>query len=81
MGVCGCSRYACGNVMCKVLTVFGDYICDECQLEFKIYMKEKGLEKAKREIYDDELENFMNTIPGSYNEISVDDYFNNDSSE
>ena len=76
MGVCECSRAGCGNIMCKVLTVFGNYICYECLEEFKEHMRQIGKEKATKEVYDTELSNFMDTLPGTYGEeISIDDYF------
>ena len=82
MGVCECSRLGCEEIMCKDLTVFGNYICYDCQKEFKEQLKYLGYPYAKRDYYDEKLWEYLNNGTLLYisperknGEISIDEYF------
>lgn len=79
MGVMSCYRKGCEGIMCHTYVPEIGYICSECQIEFKEYLKSV----EKRELTEGEmmreLENFMVTRKGSYtqgNTLTVEEFLN-----
>ena len=71
MGVCECSRNGCDTVCCKVLTVFGDYICNDCQRDFIELMSSLGYTRENRDFFDEQLKLFLTRS----DKIDISDYF------
>ncbi len=79
MGVKGCSRENCGNIMCDTYVQSIGYICFDCKSEFKKYLQKNGLNPMTEGQISKELEKFMITSKDTYTDgkkITVDDFFN-----
>lgn len=74
MGVMGCYRENCENIMCDTYIAGVGYVCYECKDEFREVMGEGSLEERQ---IDNELKKFMNTPKGRCSKelMSIDDYF------
>lgn len=78
MSVMSCSRVDCNNILCNTYVEAVGYICNECQEEFKNYIKQKNLNPTKEWKITLELKNFMETPKDSYSDgkdCSIDDFF------
>lgn len=78
MGVMGCHRNNCSNVMCDTYVDGIGYICSDCQREFKDYLESKDLTGTIPEgTLRTELKNFMESEKDSYlgNQLGVDEFF------
>jgi hypothetical protein len=81
MGVMGCYRKDCEDIMCDTYIPVVGYICGECQREFKEYlivMNEDENNMSKRSILL-RLQTFMKTPKDNFSNneiITVEDFFN-----
>lgn len=77
MGVRGCFRNDCNNIMCDTYIESIGYICSNCKSEFKDYLEENELELKNEYEITKELKKFMETLKNncSKDDISVDDFF------
>jgi len=78
MGVMGCSRKDCENVLCD--TYIGDigYICNDCKTEFKNYLESENLNPGNESQIRNVLDTFMNIRKDNYSsseKIDVDSFF------
>lgn len=73
-----CSRKSFNNILCDTYINSVGHICNECQQEFKDYLKSECINLATERDIEKQLEIFMETDKG-YNEKSrqmdVDDLF------
>ena len=82
MGVMACDRTDCERIMCNTCINGEYYICNECEDEFKNYLKKKGITSSSKRELMEELHIFMKT-PKTYNGyggndiIDIDEFFNN----
>lgn len=76
MGVMNCSRKNCGHIMCDTYVESIGYICSECNLEFKEYLKNNGLNPTTEGQINRELEKFMITTKYDNNETDVESFVN-----
>lgn len=79
MGVMGCYRTDCTNIMCDTYIDEVGYICSKCQLEFKDYLKAKNINPEDITLgeLNTQLVEFMATISGHHlgTKTTVDDFF------
>ena len=86
MGVMGCHRRDCENIMCATYISAVGYVCGECQQEFKEYLKAMNEDEenmSKKSILR-RLTTFMKTEKATYinsEVISVDDFFRGEEEE
>ena len=66
MGVKGCYRSGCSNIMCDTYIDGAGYLCSECQTEFEEFMKDKETEMT-REYFLKFVKQFMSIPKGEYN--------------
>jgi len=59
MGVLSCSRDGCDNIMCRTYVYGIGYVCDECQDQFKQYLKSKHTSIHSNHDIEEELKNFL----------------------
>ena len=77
MGVLACSRKECDNIMCRTYITSVGYICDDCQIEFKDYLKSKGIVPMTEHGIISSLKIFLHTTE-EYNYIESNyDYLDN----
>lgn len=79
MGVMSCYRKDCESIMCSTYVDEIGYVCDECQEEFKDYLKIKGKNPENEGRIKKQLKKFMSTEKGKYTigkETDVDSFFN-----
>jgi len=79
MGVMGCYRKECENIMCYTYVPSVGYICGECKNEFKDYLESEGKTDLTEGEIRRELRKFMDSTKGDYNKgerINIDDFFN-----
>ena len=86
MGVMGCSRYRCTNIMCHTYIYDIGYICHECKEEFKVYLikRNKNPDSMRDADIKRHLSTFMQTDNDSFtkgNVSSVDDFFDSYSND
>lgn len=79
MGVKGCFRNDCNNIMCDTYIESIGYVCSDCKREFKDYLEENNLEPKNEYEIKKELKKFMETLKDNSckDDISVDDFFSN----
>jgi hypothetical protein len=80
MGVMGCHRKDCEQIMCDTYVSDIGYICWECKSEFKEYLIEmnEDEENMSERSIKLRLKTFMDTSKDTYTEgeeMSVDDFF------
>ena len=74
-----CHRSYCENIMCHTYIDGVGYVCDECQTEFKEYLKSKGIVVETEGEIKKELKKFMDSEKGEYSKgksMNVDEFFN-----
>jgi hypothetical protein len=79
MGVMGCHREGCGNIMCDTYVDGIGYVCNECQKEFKDYLEKEGLTPQREGEIRRELQKFMATEKSMYDmgkEMTINEFFN-----
>lgn len=80
MGVKGCFRSGCENIMCDVYISGVGYICSDCEREFKEYMEKNNIQAGTEHEIIIELKKFMDIKKGTYDidktPMTVDDLFN-----
>ncbi len=81
MGVMSCSRKGCTNIMCDTYISDIGYVCSDCQLDFKEYLKNEEIEATTEGQIRKALKPFMNTRKEERyeegKEVSVNDFFSN----
>lgn len=82
MGVLACDRNDCENIMCNTCINGEYYICNECEQEFKDYLRSKNIFSPTKNELMGELHGFMKTPKmykgyGGNEVIDVDEFFNN----
>jgi len=84
MGVKGCFRTGCDNIMCDVYISDIGYICWECEREFKNYLEEKNIEVTTEYEIKRELKKFMDIRKGEHDTekktMSVEEFFDKERS-
>lgn len=80
MGVKSCHRNTCKNIMADTYVSSVGYVCDECQEEFKEYLKQNNRDPKTDVEIEIQLKAFMETVKGCYaikkgKPISVSDFF------
>jgi len=78
MGVMSCNRVDCESIMVHTHVYSVGKVCDECQYEFKEYLKKENLNPETEGQITIELLKFMNTPKDCYVEgkkVSVDEFF------
>lgn len=79
MGVMGCHRNGCDNIMCDTYVNGVGYVCRECQSEFKLYIESSGIFVETEGEIKRELIKFMETEKDTYSkgkEMNIDEFFN-----
>jgi len=77
MGVRGCYRKGCENIMCDTYIPSVGYICLDCQKEFTERMVNMGMYNSSKSVYLSELKLFMESSPSvNDDEVDIDDFFN-----
>lgn len=73
-----CHRTGCESIMCDTYVDSVGYVCNECQNEFKDYVKSEGLDVSTKGKIERALKGFMNTDKNSFTEgkeISIEEFF------
>ncbi len=76
MGVRGCFRRGCDNIMTDTYISGIGYICYDCQKEFKQYLERNSIENTSEQQLLEILEKFMNLSKSSSEIIDIDEFFN-----
>jgi hypothetical protein len=78
MGVMQCDRYKCNEVMCHTWMEGVGYVCNECQKEFKSYLRINRITAETEGALKRQLPLFMETPKGQYflgKKMSVEQFF------
>lgn len=84
MSVLECNRNRCRNIMCDTYISEVGYICNECQSEFKEYLKQKGLRGLTSQQIVKNLKAFIGTEKSQYDnskDMDIDTFFNEHTQE
>lgn len=78
MGVMGCSRSNCENIMCDTYVDGIGYVCYDCQKEFEIYLENKEESELSEGEIRQNLKIFIYTPKDDYSgeNMSVGNFFN-----